>query len=197
MTGMRVGILGGTFDPPHHGHLQVLRHVRDQVQLDDVLVIPAGQPWQKSDVVASAAHRLAMTQAAFADIPGVTVSAVEVDRPGPAYTVDTLRALREQRPDAQFFLILGADAAAGLSTWHEPEQVRALATLVVVTRTGAANGAAPADALMVPMDPIDISSTEIRHRCARSERIDDLVPPGVASYIHEHQLYLGADSADV
>lgn len=196
MTGMRVGILGGTFDPPHRGHLQVLRHVRDQVQLDDVLVIPAGQPWQKSDVVASAAHRLAMTRAAFADIPGVIVSAVEVDRPGPAYTVDTLRALHEQRPDAQFFLILGADAAAGLSTWHEPEQVRALATLVVVTRTGAADGAVPADALIVPMDPIDISSTEIRQRCARSERIDDLVPPAVASYIHEHQLYLGADSAD-
>lgn len=190
MTRMRIGIVGGTFDPPHLGHLEVVRHVRDALSLDQVLVIPAGEPWHKTDVVATSRQRLTMTQEAFRDEPGVQVSDIDVVRSGPTYTVDTLRTLHAQQPDATWFLILGQDAAAGLPTWREPDAVRELARLVIVTRPDAGQHPVPENADVVAMEPVEISSTQIRMRCAHGESIDALVAPAVARYIREHGLYI-------
>lgn len=190
MARMRIGILGGTFDPPHLGHVQIVRHVRTHLTLDEVLVIPAGEPWQKTDVVATPQQRLTMARAAFENEPGVRVSDVEIERSGPTYTVDTLRTLRTQHPDAEWFLILGQDAAAGVATWRDPAAIMQMAHLVIVARSGNDVHSVPDGSIRVPMDPVEISSTQVRNRCARGEDIDDLVPPSVATYIHDHQLYV-------
>jgi nicotinate-nucleotide adenylyltransferase len=134
--GERLGVFGGTFDPPHVGHLVVAVNVRHALGLDRVLLVVANDPWQKTSGrdVSAAADRLAMVEAAVGDVDGLEASAVEIERGGVSYTADTLAALRADDPDAELFLVVGTDAARGLTTWDRVDAVRDMATLVVVTR---------------------------------------------------------------
>ena len=183
----RVGVLGGTFDPVHIAHLVAAVGARHALGLDRVVLVVAGDPWQKrGSVVASAADRLAMTVAAIEGYEGLEVSTIELDRPGPTYTIDTLRALTDA--DRELFLIVGADVAAKLDTWHEADAVRAAATLVVVSRDGVEH-AAGAGALTVRIPRLDVASSDLRERVARGEPIDVLVPAGAVRVIRERRLY--------
>jgi nicotinate-nucleotide adenylyltransferase len=196
----RVGVLGGTFDPVHIAHLVAAVAARHALGLDRVLLVVAGDPWQKrGTVAASAADRLAMTRAAATDVDGLDVSAIEVERSGPTYTIDTLRAL--SAADRELFLIVGADVAATFDTWHEADAVRAAATLVVVSRNGDhADDREPAEtddahddhahaAVHVRIPRLDIASSDLRVRVANGEPIDGLVPPGAVRVIRERRLY--------
>jgi nicotinate-nucleotide adenylyltransferase len=183
----RVGVFGGQFDPPHNGHLRVLRAARDQLGLDVVLVVPAGRPPHRPPPRTDAETRYALAVTAFAAEPGVEVSRVELDRPGPSYTVDTLEQLAG--PGRELFLILGADQLAALSSWHRHDRIRALATLAVASRPGApvAGGA-----VGLAMEPVDVSSSAVRCRVAKGDDIGALVPAGVAEAIARGRLYAGA-----
>lgn len=194
----RIGVFGGTFDPIHLGHLAVVRAIRRALELDLVIVVPAGRPWMKpTPPTASPAARLEMTRLALADEPTTQVSRVDVDRPGPTYTVDTLRDLRAQHesqgPDApEWFFITGADALNSVDQWHEPSALVAMAHLIGVQRPGheAPRPPIPAETwTVVTMEPVDISSTDIRARVRAGEPIDHLVPEAVADYIDAHGLY--------
>lgn len=194
----RIGVFGGTFDPPHLGHLAIARAVRAALELDRVIVVPAGQPRLKATPpVAGPQDRLDMTRLAFADEPRTEVSRVDVDRPGSTYTIDTLRDLRaqisDQGPDAPlWFFITGADALDALDQWHEPDALIELAHFVGVQRPGHADPtpSIPRTAWsLVSMEPVDVSSTDIRARVRHGDPIDHLVPAAVAAYIHEHGLY--------
>jgi nicotinate-nucleotide adenylyltransferase len=184
----RIGVLGGTFDPVHVAHLVVAVAARHALELDRVLLVVAGDPWQKREsVVASAADRLAMTRAAVEDLgdgEGIEVSALEVDRPGPTYTIDTLRALTAAERD--LFLIVGSDVAGRLDSWHRADDVRTAATIVVVSRDGDGPGDGT-DVLRIPR--LDVSSTALRARVAAGEPIDGLVPAGAVRVIRERHLY--------
>jgi nicotinate-nucleotide adenylyltransferase len=187
MSSERVGVLGGTFDPVHIGHLAVAVAVRHALGLDRVLLVVAGDPWQKrGSVVAAADDRLAMTRAAVAGLEGIEASGLEVDRPGPTYTVDTLRELSDAQ--RELFLIVGVDVAAGLDTWHRVDEVRAAATLVVVSRAGESRRDAGIP-VHVRVPRLDVSSSDLRHRIATDEPIDVLVPPEVVRVIRERRLY--------
>ncbi|MFZ4516622.1 MAG: nicotinate-nucleotide adenylyltransferase [Acidimicrobiia bacterium] len=189
----RIGILGGTFDPIHNGHLFAACTVRRALELDRLMLVVAGDPWQKTGTVqASARDRLSLVEHAVIGVEGVAASALEVDRTGPTYTVDTLETLHA--PDRHLFLILGADAAAGLPTWRDPERIRKLATLVIVERgdTPVARTITEA-AVHVPMLRLDISSSDIRRRIAQGEPIDGLVPESVVHRIAELGLYTGGE----
>jgi len=189
----RVGVYGGTFDPVHVGHVVAAVDARRALRLDTVLLVVAGDPWQKrGNVVASAADRLAMVQAAVAGIEGLEASAVEVDRTGPTYTVETLEVL--SRPDRELFLIVGADVATTLDTWVGIERIPSLATLVIVDRAGVPTAADPAgpwrlERLSIPR--LEISSTDLRARAAGGWPLDGLVPPGAVRLIRERGLYNG------
>jgi nicotinate-nucleotide adenylyltransferase len=198
-----VGVLGGTFDPIHVGHVAVARAARDELGLDEVLVIPAARPPHKVGVsMASAADRMAMVELALADEPGLRASRIEVDRAGPSWTVDTLEALDAgggTGSAVELTLILSADAFAGLPNWHDPERILRLARVAVAPRPG--HRAPSADELsaelrelavaIVVLDGpnIDVSATDIRRRVAAGLPIDGLVAPAVARYIEEHHLY--------
>jgi len=198
---MKVGILGGTFDPVHLGHLVLAEQARTELALDEVLFIPAGNPWRKGDrPITPAEHRLAMLRLAVADNDGFGISDIELRREGPTYTADTLAALAGERLDDAFWFIVGEDALADLPHWHEPERIVAHALLAVAPRTGGGEAAAR-DALRAlpaairgrtvrfPMPRLDISSTDIRARVAAGRSIRYLVPDAVARYIREHGLY--------
>jgi nicotinate-nucleotide adenylyltransferase len=198
-----VAIFGGTFDPPHIGHLVAAVNVRQQLDLDVVTLMVANEPWQKvgSHQVVPASLRLAMVAAAVDGVPGLEASGMEIDRGGLTYTVDTLHQLVATNPDAELHVVIGADAAAGLSTWKRVDEVRALARLVVVTRPGVALGpdTAALDALRadanvdwVEIPRLDVASHDIRSRVADGRPIDFLVPASVASVITDHALYGGA-----
>ena len=187
----RVGIFGGTFDPIHVAHVVAAVEVRRALGLDRVLLVPAGDPWQKrGQVSAAAADRVAMVEAAIEGIEGLEVCGIEVARPGPSYTADTLEALAA--PDRELFLVVGADVAATLSTWAGVERLPDLATLVVVDRAGAATADAPPGPWRVEhvaIPHLDVSSTDLRARAARGWPLDGLVPPGVVRIIAERNLY--------
>lgn len=201
LSGERIGILGGTFNPLHIGHLICGQEAHLRLGLDRVILMPAGRPPHKPlKDDPGAEHRLELCRRAVADDRRFEVSDLEVRREGPSYTADTLQALKSRMPDSELFLIVGGDVAAGLPTWHEPERVLSLATLAVAKRRGTSQGSID-EALsglrggerteFFRMPRIGISSTEIRHRVQMQEPIAYLVPDAVASYIDEHRLYGG------
>ena len=191
----RLGILGGTFDPPHFGHLAAALEARWRLGLDEVLMVVANDPWQKSSLrpVTPARLRLAMVEAAVAGCDGLTASGIEIDRGGESLTADTLARLRADRPGAELFLVVGSDAAEGLDTWKRCDEVRALATTVVVDRGGREGGRPPGDwpAVVVEAPGLEISSRDLRSRFAEGRPVAALVPPGVIEAVAAHGLYRG------
>jgi nicotinate-nucleotide adenylyltransferase len=193
----RIGIMGGTFDPIHHGHLVAAEEARWQFQLDQVLFIPTGRPWQKPEGVSPAEDRYLMTVIATASNPGFAVSRMEVDSPGPTYTVDTLRRLRAELPeDTRLLFIGGADVVQQLLTWKEPEQVLALTELIAATRPDydldgmvqrIPGAAGRVHRMEIPA--LAISGRDIRARVGRGAPIAYLVPEGVVRYIEKRGLY--------
>ena len=189
---LRLGLFGGTFDPPHVGHLVTAVNVRHALGLDRVLLMVAHDPWQKSDgrTVTPAADRLAMVQAAVAGVEGLEASGLEIDRGGPTYTADTLAALSQMHPGAELFTIVGDDAAAGLETWERPAEVAALSRLVVVDRPGeVVELPGSYEWLRVEVPHLDVSSSDLRARAADGRPLDYLVPDEVLSVIIERGLY--------
>ncbi|MEI6622250.1 MAG: nicotinate-nucleotide adenylyltransferase [Actinomycetes bacterium] len=193
-AGSRIGVLGGTFDPIHTGHLVAASEVAAALDLELVVFVPAGEPWHKAgSLVSSAEDRYLMTMLATVSDPRFDVSRVDIDRGGPTYTVDTLGDLQvEFGPDCEFFFILGADALAGLANWHKPEIVVLLASFVVVNRAGhdVADPTVPgARVTVVQMPALQISGTECRARVAADQPIDYLVPAPVVTFIAKRGLY--------
>lgn len=199
---MRTGILGGTFDPPHIGHLLIAEESRSRLELDLVLFIPARQPPHKlNHPVTAFEHRLNMLRLALDSNPFFTLSLVEAERPGPSYTVDTLRELREKSSAGdELYFIMGSDSLVELPTWHEPQELIRLCYLAVLRRPGfepdlkALEEIIPgltSRVVFIPAPPFEISSTEIHTRCEEGADIRYLVPNGVAGYIDEHGLYRG------
>lgn len=185
---MRLGILGGTFDPIHEGHLAAARAAIECAHLDKVVVIPTAVPPHRPPAVAGASDRLEMARLAIAGDERFEISDIELRRQGSSYTVDTLRELHQRNPDDELFLILGWDAAKLLDTWHEPHEVRRLARVVVVTRPGSGVPATTSEILCERPTP-DISGSALRRAIARHEPVGHRVPEAVARYIDEHRLY--------
>lgn len=192
----RVGVMGGTFDPIHHGHLVAASEVASVFGLDEVVFVPTGIPWQKSDrEVSPAEHRYLMTVIATASNPRFTVSRVDIERDGPTYTIDTLRDLAARRPGSELYFITGADALAQILGWKDSEELFALAHFVGVTRPGHTldDTGLPADRVsLMEVPAMAISSTDCRTRVARGEPVWYLVPDGVVQYIAKYGLYRGA-----
>lgn len=191
----RLGVMGGTFDPVHHGHLVAASEVAARYDLDEVVFVPTGQPSvAKHADVTPAEHRYLMTVIATASNPRFTVSRVDIDRAGPTFTVDTLRDLKVERPDADLYFITGADAIAQILTWKDAADLFDMARFVGVTRPGhplSVDGlpAGRADVLEIPA--LAISSTDVRARARAGKPVWYLVPDGVVQYIAKHRLYRG------
>lgn len=198
---MDVGILGGTFDPIHLGHLIIAEEVRLQLELEHILFVPVGQPWLKANrVITQARHRVVMTSLAIASNPYFKLSTVEVDRPGPSYTLDTIKILQTQLGrDTKIFLILGWDSLNELPLWKEPGKLVSMCQLVAVPRLNcpkpdlkSLDEAIPgiaSNTIMLEILPVGISSSDIRRRIAEGVSIRYLVPQEVEKYIAEHRLY--------
>ncbi|MGB3476523.1 MAG: nicotinate-nucleotide adenylyltransferase [Mycobacterium sp.] len=199
MRKRRLGVMGGTFDPIHHGHLVAASEVADLFELDEVVFVPTGQPWLKERRVTAAEDRYLMTVIATASNPRFSVSRADIDRGGPTYTKDTLRDLREQHPDAELYFITGADALATILSWQDWPEMFEMARFVGVSRPGYelngdhladALGALPPHALtLVEVPALAISSTDCRRRAAESRPIWYLVPDGVVQYVSKRRLY--------
>lgn len=190
----RLGLLGGTFDPVHVAHLAAAAAARDQLGLTRVLVVVAGDPWQKRGRVgASAEARFEMVTAAIEGVSGLEVSRLEIDREGPTYTIDTVEALRGESPERALFLIVGSDVAASLETWRRADDLRAAVTLAVVDREDVAPSIPPPGwrCERVHMPRLDVSSTDLRRRIAAGESVDFLVPPPAARVLRARGLYTG------
>ena len=187
-----IGILGGTFDPPHVGHLVTAVNVRGALGLEEVRLVVANEPWQKAHLpVSPAADRLAMVEAAVAGVEGVSASAVEIERGGTSYTADTLAELGRRHPEVPLHVVLGSDAAAQLDTWERAEEVRTSASIFVVLRPGAEEAALPPGwtARQVEVPRLEVSSTDLRARVADGRPLDWLVPAPVVALIRERGLY--------
>jgi nicotinate-nucleotide adenylyltransferase len=190
-TTRRIGIMGGTFDPIHHGHLVAASEVQTALGLDEVVFVPTGRPEEKPDVTPSE-HRYLMTVIATASNPRFQVSRVDIDRPGPTFTIDTLTDMRAVYPDAELFFITGADAVAQLVKWKHADTLWGLAHFVAVTRPGhdLSVSGIPEDAVSVLEVPaLAISSTDCRARVVGQRPVWYLVPDGVVQYIAKHGLY--------
>jgi nicotinate-nucleotide adenylyltransferase len=193
----RIGLLGGTFDPPHEAHLALARRALDQLGLDELRWLPAGDPWQKTSAgaaVSPAPHREAMLRLAIAGEPRFVLDRRELERAGPSYTLDSVREIAREQPGATLFLVIGQDQLARLPTWHGWRELLARVSLAVADRPGAdvavdPEVAAAAAMHAVALPPMDISATDIRSRVRRGEPIGALVPPAVAGYIDRHRLY--------
>ena len=189
----RVGLFGGSFDPVHNAHVALARAALAELQLDEVRWIPAGQAWQKARSLTDARHREAMLQLAIADEPRFVLDRIEVERPGPSYTLETVRALAAARPGTLWFLIIGHDQYASLQTWNGWQQLLGLVTLAVANRPGEPREVHEEvrrfDHRVVPLPMLDISATAVRDRVAAGADISSLVPLGVARYIDQHRLY--------
>lgn len=190
-TRRRIGVMGGTFDPIHHGHLVAASEVAQSFGLDEVVFVPTGQPYQKRDVSPSE-HRYLMTVIATASNPRFTVSRVDIDRNGPTYTVDTLRDVRAAHPDADLFFISGADAITQIMEWKDVDQLWDYAHFVAVTRPGhplSVSGIPEEHVTRLEVPALAISSTDCRARVAAGSPVWYLVPDGVVQYIAKHSLY--------
>jgi nicotinate-nucleotide adenylyltransferase len=192
---MRIGILGGTFDPPHVGHVVAAASARWQLELDQLLMMTANIPWQKAGArsVTSALDRLAMVTLLVEGMAaGVVVSTLELDRGGQSYTADTVAEVQAQHPSADLFVIVGSDVAAQLDTWKKRDELRESATIVVYDRPGSAGATPPAGWTYQRIDvpQLAVSSTDIRQRRSEGRPIDGLVPPAVLRYIDDRGLYL-------
>lgn len=190
----RVGMFGGAFDPPHRAHVALARAAVDQLGLQALHVLPTGDAWHKARTLTDGSHRLAMARLAFAELPQAVVDPRELERAGPTYSIDTLRELQAEHPQAQLVLLMGEDQAAGFTRWHAWQDIARVAILGVAGRgTGqgvAALRALPGarvEALRLPQMPE--SATDIRARLTAGQAIAELVPPAVASYIESHHLY--------
>jgi nicotinate-nucleotide adenylyltransferase len=210
----QVGILGGTFNPPHIGHLTLARCALLELELERVVLMPAREaPHKAAGEDPGAGHRLRMCRLSVGDIEGLTTCALEVERAGPSYTVDTLRAMHASHGDAQLTFIVGADAARTLPSWREPGELLELADLAVAEREGAGRGEvlravaasrsavagssgelAASGVCFLEMPTVPVSSSLVRERVARGEPVDELVGSAVARYIAEHDLYRGGSA---
>lgn len=197
--GRRIGVMGGTFDPVHHGHLSAANEVAALYDLDEVVFVPTGQPWQKTQrQVSPAEDRYLMTVVATASNPLFTVSRIDIDRPGPTYTVDTLQDLRKTYAEDELFFITGADALAQILDWRNAEDMFAMAHFVGVSRPGFG----PVDldrfpdgaVTVVEVPALAISSSDCRERVGRGHPVWYLVPDGVVQYINKRHLYRSAAS---
>jgi nicotinate-nucleotide adenylyltransferase len=187
----RIGVMGGTFDPIHNGHLVAASEVQQHFNLDEVIFVPTGQPWMKPQVTAGE-HRYLMTVIATAANPRFTVSRVDIDRVGPTYTIDTLRDIRRQRPDADLLFISGADAIAQILEWKDVAELWSLAEFVAVSRPGhdlSISGLPEQGVSSLEVPALSISSTDCRSRVSRGFPVWYLVPDGVVQYISKHHLY--------
>jgi nicotinate-nucleotide adenylyltransferase len=195
---MRLGVLGGTSDPMHNGHVAAGEAAVECAGLDEVVFVPTGNPPHRPPAEASPAQRLEMCRLATADEPQLSVSDVEVQREGPSFTLDTLLALRGANPHAELFLVLGWDAASQFRSWHKPDEVLAIAPIVVVSRPGR-NAPGDADLRTAGLDPAriilcarttpSVSGSEIRRAIAAGKSISGMVPEAVERYIAAHHLY--------
>ena len=204
MAGNKIGVLGGTFDPIHLGHLIVAADVRVKLGLSEVLFVPAGKPWLKlkeEEKITAAEHRLAMVRLAIKGNPYFKVSTMELDRPGPSYSIDTILELKNKLGQAvEIYFIAGPDALSELPQWKEPARLIEACQVVAIGRPGYAkadlsvlNASVPGAAkriMLLDVPQIDISSTEIRKRVAQGQSIRSLVPKAVEKYIQKHKLYL-------
>ncbi|HEY0821237.1 MAG TPA: nicotinate-nucleotide adenylyltransferase [Rhizobacter sp.] len=191
----RIGLFGGSFDPVHSAHVALARQALAELSLDEVRWIPAGQPWQKSRQLAAPQHREAMVRLAIEGEARFVLERCELKRQGPSFTLDTVRELQAREPGSAWFLILGQDQYAGLHTWRDWRELLSRVTLAIANRPGV-TPAPHADVQkvphqMVPLPMMDISSTAIRAHVARGEGVTDLVPPAVARYIDQNDLYRG------
>jgi nicotinate-nucleotide adenylyltransferase len=193
----RIGVFGGAFDPPHIAHGELVSAALNDLSLDELRLVPTGQAWHKARPLSRAEHRVAMCQLAFGHIPSILVDTREIRRPGPSYTVDTLRELSTEIPDAELYLIIGGDQARALSSWHNWQEILSLAIICVAER-GYLTGANPP--FMAPigfesrfrqlrLPAMPVSATEIRSRIAAQHSVATLVFEPVARYIDDHHLY--------
>jgi nicotinate-nucleotide adenylyltransferase len=190
-------MFGGAFDPPHVAHVALAQAALEQLQLDQLRIIPTGQAWHKRRPLSAPEHRLAMTRLAFGDLPQAVIDERELRRPGASYTIDTLRELRAEQPAAQLFLVMGEDQAVSLTRWRDWEAILELATLCVAARhstpapAGTLQTALPrqADLRLLRLPNMPESATEVRNNAAAGTDIAHLVPPAVARYIDRHHLY--------
>lgn len=188
MPALRLGLFGGTFDPPHVGHLLVAQDVAERLRLDRLVFVPARiPPHKQDDLLSPAPLRLEMVRALIRGNELFRVSEVELSREGPSWTVDTLRHYRDLNPDTELFLLVGADQARSFDSWRNPEEVAELATVVVMEREG--TGASREEFLFVPVTRIDLSSTDIRARARQDRPIRYLVPDAVREIIERNRLY--------
>jgi nicotinate-nucleotide adenylyltransferase len=196
---VRLGLFGGTFDPPHIGHLIVAQDALEQLRLDRILFIPAGAPPHKlKQEITSGATRLAMLEAAVGADARFGIETLELERSGPSYTVDTVAALKGKYPGAELVLLIGADQYREFGTWREPARVASMATIAVLSRSGSESGSGPSAGEVESADVggrylkvtrIDISSTRVRQRASQGESIRYLVPAAVEAYIGAHRVY--------
>ncbi len=200
---MNIGLLGGTFDPIHYGHLAIAQKAKRKLSLQRVLFVPAGQPWLKVNDrnITEARHRIRMVELGILDIPYFELSRIEIDRPGPSYTIETIAALNKIfGSDTGIFLILGWDSLMELPKWHDPVNLVKACRLVAVTRGGIKTPdldtlekevpGIKQSTLLLRMRQVDISSSDIRKRVAQGYKINDLVPDAVADYIYKQKLYV-------
>lgn len=188
-----IGIFGGTFDPPHVGHVVAALAARHALGLDRVLLTVANRPWQKvaTRAITPAAERLELVRALVADVEGLDASAIEIERGGDSYTADTVAEVRRRHGDVPVFVIVGSDVGADIESWKRADELRATATIVLVDRPGLAGRPLPEGWTFVRVDipRLDVSSTDIRRRVAAGEPIDGLVPPATRSVIDALGLY--------
>jgi nicotinate-nucleotide adenylyltransferase len=192
---VRIGILGGTFDPIHVGHLVAAVNVRHDLRLDRLLMVVANQPWQKEGArsITPAEDRFAMVEAAVGGVPGIEASRIEIDRGGPSYTADTVEQLADEYPDAGLFCVVGADVADSLHTWERHTVIAGLSTLVVVNRPGSVRTASLPGWRVeeVEIPALEVSSTDLRRRAAEGAPLEYLVPDGAIRFIRARNLYAG------
>ena len=195
----RLGIFGGSFDPPHVAHIALAQHAIEQFALDELRIIPTGDAWHKTRTLTASPHRLAMTRLAFAHVPQAVVDTREIDRLGATYTIDTLQELHAEQPEAALYLFIGADQARAFQTWHRWQDIHHLATVVVAARPladgeGQWHNALSPDVQRLDMPSLNVSATEIRAHLAQashshSDPMSAWLPLSVQHYIEKHSLY--------